>query len=317
MSPIAYERGLHELGDGLFAYLQPHGGWGWSNAGLVTADGTSLLIDTLFDLRLTREMLDAMAKVTARNPIGAAVNTHGDPDHCFGNQLLPQGIDLYATSAAAKALSGVRPELVAGMFASDDLGEDFSAFARRCFGAFDFRDIELRVADKTFDSSLDVLVGDRVLRLIELGPAHTAGDAIVHVPDADVVFTGDLIFVDGTPLIWEGPVATWLAACEQIRLLDARILVPGHGPVSDASSIAEVERYLTYVRDEARARFDAGMDADAAADDIDLADFAGLGDPERIVANVHSLYREFDPSLPASTVPEQFVRMARWASRHR
>jgi glyoxylase-like metal-dependent hydrolase (beta-lactamase superfamily II) len=314
---IAYERGLHELGDGLFAYLQPHGGWGWSNAGLVTADGASLLIDTLFDLRLTREMLNAMAKVTERNPIGAAVNTHGDPDHCFGNQLLPEGIDHYATSAAAAALRAARPELVAGMFASETLGVEFSAFASRCFGAFDFRDIELRVAEKTFDSSLDVLVGDRVLRLIELGPAHTAGDAIVHVPDADVVFTGDLIFVGGTPMIWEGPVASWLAACERIRLLDARILIPGHGPVTDASSVADVERYLVYVRDEARARFDAGMDAEAAADDIDLADFAGLGDPERIVANVHSLYREFDPSLPAATVPEQFVRMARWASRHR
>ena len=48
---VAYERGLHELGDGLFAYLQPDGSWGWSNAGLIAADGTSLLVDTLFDLR--------------------------------------------------------------------------------------------------------------------------------------------------------------------------------------------------------------------------------------------------------------------------
>lgn len=55
---IAYEKGLHELGDGLFAYLQPDGGWGWSNAGLITGEGTSLLVDTLYDLRLTREMLD-------------------------------------------------------------------------------------------------------------------------------------------------------------------------------------------------------------------------------------------------------------------
>jgi hypothetical protein len=61
---VAYTRGLHELGDGLFAYLQPDGTWGWSNAGLVTAGGTSLLIDTLFDLRLTREMLEAMRAIT-------------------------------------------------------------------------------------------------------------------------------------------------------------------------------------------------------------------------------------------------------------
>jgi hypothetical protein len=73
---------------------------------------------------------------------------------------------------------------------------------------------------------------------------------------------------------------------------------------------------LTYLRDEARKRFDAGMSAETAADDIDVSDFRGWGDPERIAVNVATLYREFDPSLPELTVPELFVRMARWAARH-
>src|SRR3954466_6159929 len=68
---IAYRKGLHELGDRLFAYLQPDGTWGWSNAGLIAADGTSLLVDTLFDLELTREMLGAMRRVTDTRPIDA------------------------------------------------------------------------------------------------------------------------------------------------------------------------------------------------------------------------------------------------------
>ena len=107
------------------------------------------------------------------------------------------------------------------------------------------------------------------------------------------------------------------AACDRILELDARVIVPGHGPVTDASGVRDVQRYLTYVRDEARARFDAGMDAEAAADDIDIADFRDWGDPERIAVNVATLYREFDPSLPELPVPEQFVRMARWSARHR
>ena len=99
---VAYQRGLHELGDGLHAYLQPDGSWGWSNAGLISADGTSLLVDTLFDLDLTREMLDAMRPVTERSPIDAAMNTHGNGDHCFGNELLPAGAEIYATAGAAR-----------------------------------------------------------------------------------------------------------------------------------------------------------------------------------------------------------------------
>src|ERR1700676_2136271 len=55
-----YTKGLHDLGDGCYAYLQPDGSWGWSNAGLVVDSGQSLLVDTLFDLKLTREILDAM-----------------------------------------------------------------------------------------------------------------------------------------------------------------------------------------------------------------------------------------------------------------
>ena len=65
---MKYTHGLHEIGDGLFAYLQPDGGWGLSNAGLVAGEGASLLVDTLFDLRLTQEMLDAMAPVTDARP---------------------------------------------------------------------------------------------------------------------------------------------------------------------------------------------------------------------------------------------------------
>src|SRR3954466_11384376 len=83
-----YRRGLLGEGDGCLAYLQPDGGWGWSNAGLVVGDGVSMLVDTLFDLRLTGEMLDAMAGAVAAAPIGTVVNTHANGDHCYGNQLM-------------------------------------------------------------------------------------------------------------------------------------------------------------------------------------------------------------------------------------
>ncbi len=314
---IAYERGLHELGDGLYAYLQPNGTWGWSNAGLITADGTSLLVDTRFDEHLTRDMLAAMAPVPERRPIGQAMNTHGNGDHWFGNALLPDGIPIVASSAALAEMRAVGPELVDALFNKLDLGPQFDAFAARTMRRFDFASVTARLPTEAFDGQRDLQVGDRAVPLLELGSAHTAGDAIAHVPDAGVVFTGDILFVEGTPIMWEGPVSNWLAACDRILELDARVIVPGHGPVTDASGVRDVQRYLTYVRDEARARYDAGMDAETAADDIDIADFRDWGDPERIAVNVATLYREFDPSLPELPVPEQFVRMARWSARHR
>jgi cyclase len=312
---IAYRRGLHELGDGLFAWLQPDGTWGWSNAGLVTAGGTSLLVDTLFDLELTRAMLDAMRAITADHPIDAAMNTHGNGDHCFGNQLLPEGAEIYATVGAVEDMRAAPPQLV-NLLKHAPAPPELATYMSRIFGPFRFEDVELRVPTSTFEARLDLRVGDRDVQFVEVGPAHTAGDAIVHVPDARAVFTGDILFVEGTPIMWDGPASNWLAACERILELDARVLVPGHGPVTDASGVRDVMRYLTYVRDEARVRFEAGMDAEQAADDIDLSDFAGWGDPERIAVNVETIYGELDPGRESASRPEMFIRMARWAARH-
>ena len=316
MANVAYTRGLHELGDGLYVYLQPDGGWGWSNAGLITAGGTSMLVDTLFDLTLTKAMLEAMAPITDQNPIGQAFNTHGNGDHWYGNELLPENIPILASAGAVEVMKASPPNAVHMLFNEIDLGPEFEAFAKRNMRRFDFASVTGRLPTDTFEQTRDLTVGDRAITLIELGPAHTNGDAIAYVPDADAVFTGDILFIEGTPLMWAGPISNWIAACDKIIELNPATIVPGHGPVTDASGVKDVQRYLTYVENEARQRFDAGMDEEAAADDIDLADFRDWGDAERIAANVANLYREFDPSLPKLSPPELFVKMAHWSARH-
>jgi cyclase len=312
---VAYTRGLHELGDGLWAYLQPSGGWGWSNAGLITASGASLLVDTLFDLHLTREMLAAMGPVLEGNPLQAALNTHSDPDHCFGNELLPRATEIYASAASAAEMDEISPEMLRAITSASSMPPELSSFVEHAFGPFDFEGITVRKPSRTFEGRLDLQVGGRRISFLELGPAHTDGDTIVHVPDASTVFSGDLLFIEGTPIVWAS-LRNWIAACDRILELGASVLVPGHGPVTDASGVGDVRRYLRYVRDAARERFEAGMDATAAIDDIDISDFADWNEPERLAANVVAAYRELDPSLPPESAPELFMRMAQWRARH-
>ena len=83
-----YSKGLHDVGGGCYAWLQPDGGWGWSNAGVITGSGASVLVDTLFDLATTGEMIDGIAGITNGFPLRTLVNTHSDGDHWFGNQLV-------------------------------------------------------------------------------------------------------------------------------------------------------------------------------------------------------------------------------------
>jgi cyclase len=309
-----FTRGLHELGDGLLAYLQPDGGWGLSNAGLVVGDGSSLLVDTLFDLSLTQQMLDAMRRVTDTRPIGTVVNTHGNGDHCYGNQLAPDDARIYASDAAVEDMEAVPPGVMAAL-QEYDLGEELNEFVEYAFGRYTFSDIEFRPPTDTFSGSLVLDAGGRRVELTELGPAHTKGDVIAHVPDARAVFTGDILFIEGTPIMWAGPLDNWVAACDHIEALDVDVVVPGHGPVTGKDGPRMVKRYLQFVRDEAAQRHAAGMGPFEAAMDIDLGEFAEWGDPERICINVDSVYRELDPAHEAAAAPELFTRMARYRAR--
>lgn len=303
---MSYAKGLHELGDGCFAYLQPDGGWGWSNAGLLAGEGQSLLVDTLFDLHLTAEMLEAMAPHTGSAPITHLVNTHANGDHCYGNQLVG-GAEIVASAAAAEEMGEVPPALLAGLTdAEGDLGDLFRQF----FAPFDFDGIDLTLPTRTFDGTLDLEVGGRVVELIEVGPAHTRGDVIVHSPADRAVFTGDILFIGGTPIVWAGPLSNWVAACDRILGMDVETVVPGHGPVTDKSGVAQVRDYLQFVEREATARYESGMGDLEAARDIALGPFGEWGERGRIAVNVAAVYRELDPAYRAPDIVELFRRMA-------
>ena len=93
------------------------------------------------------------------------------------------------------------------------------------------------------------------MRLIQVGPAHTPGDSIVHVPDARLLYAGDVLFIGGTPIVWTGPVERWIAACDLMLDLDVDAIVPGHGPVGGKPDVATMREYLLFVEAEARKRF--------------------------------------------------------------
>lgn len=292
----SYERGLVDLGRGLYAWLQPDGGWGWSNAGLIRDGEAALLVDTLFDEPLTAEMLAAMADATglAADRIGTVVNTHANGDHTHGNALLPHA-EVVASEASARDMEAFSPALLAQLKAAGGAGQLGLAgrYFADIFGPFDFAGARGRAPTRTFCGRLDLKVGDKDVRLIEVGPAHTAGDILVHVPADRTVFTGDILFIEGTPIMWEGPVGNWIAACDAILEMDVEHIVPGHGPLTDRAGVRAVRDYLTHISREARLRYDAGLSAADAARDIGLGRFASWTDAERIAVNVDTLYRQF------------------------
>jgi cyclase len=314
MNTWSYTKGLHDLGNSIYAYLQPDGTWGWSNAGIVTAGEASLLIDTLFDLRLTSEMLETMRKsIPAAAHIDMVVNTHANGDHCWGNELVASAQIIASKRTAEEMVTEVSPGLLAMLLKQAPQLGQLGKFASRIYEPFTFENITLTPPNKTFEGELTLNLGDKTVHLIEVGPAHTRGDTLIHIPGDRVVFTGDILFIGGHPIIWAGPTSNWLRACDRILQMDVETIVPGHGPITDKKGVAEVKGYLEYVFQEARKRYEAGMTAQEAARDIPLDRYASWTDGERIVVNVLSIYRELSGDTTHPSMVSLFAEMVPFA----
>jgi cyclase len=301
-----FAEGLYKLDRRTYGWLVPNGSWGESNAGLVVGDGASLLVDTLWDEVYTREMLEAMRSLTQSAPIHTVVNTHADGDHWWGNRLVASA-EIITSKASYDEMLGLRPESLVllgkvgrllsrlRVFGADKVGHWF----RHMAAPYHHAGIRPVLPARTFEGKLVLEVGGREVQLIQVGPAHTAGDLLVYVPDAKVLFSGDILFAGSTPVMWAGPVENWLAALDRILDMETEVIVPGHGPVVDNAAVQQVKEYWVYVTAEVRKRYEAGMPAQKAAFDITLGEdfarqpFANWNSPERMMTNTHNLYRQW------------------------
>jgi len=317
MANWPFRQGVHDIGNGVYGYVQPDGTWGWSNAGLVVSNGETLLIDTLMSVPLTRDMLHDFAKVPGGDRIDRLVNTHANPDHFFGNGVV-EGAEIIATGKTREEMAEFDPKALGSLAANwENMGEAGEFLFETMGRQFDFSGVdELALPTTIFDRKMTLRVGEKTVELTDLGPAHTGSDTIAWVTEDRTVFTGDLLFNEGHPVIWAGPLSNWIAACDFIIALDPEVVVPGHGPITDVSAVRNMKGYFEHLRDEARGRFEAGMDWRTAGRDIPIKEYEHWTDPERVVANVYSLYKQWDPAIPSASPRDLFVEMNRYRKEH-
>jgi len=280
---------LRELARDVYTCLQPDRGLGTSNSGLLNRGG-GLVVDTFWDLPHTRQMIDTYARVW-KAPARRVVNTHRNGDHCWGNQLFPDA-EIIGHRLCAAEFGKERPEFMQTLRNSGSSSDPaLAAFARR-LADWDFAGIELRPPQTLVDERLTIDLDGIQAHLIYVGPAHTSGDLIVHLPAERIVFTGDILFRLCTPIGWEGTYDRWIAALDRIVALAPDVVVPGHGPVCGLEGPREMKAYLQYVRAESKRFFDRGISVIDAAKRVDLGPYAGWTEPERIVFQVERAYRE-------------------------
>jgi glyoxylase-like metal-dependent hydrolase (beta-lactamase superfamily II) len=277
--PAEYETGYKEVAPHTWAWMQPNGDLGESNSGLVVGGDQALLIDTLWDLRLTRRMLAAARGLTDAVPElpQTVINTHSDGDHFWGNQLLPDAeiissataremmpldtpreMHRLARASTVLGVIGSLPLPVVGTVGAPRLPRLPSKHMASMFRPFHFAEVALTYPTRTFEERLTVRVGDREAEAVMIGPAHTAGDTMVWLADVSVCFAADVLFVGTTPVMWAGPVKCFIRAINRLLDVDADTYVPGHGPVCGRPEVELVRDYFEWVEREACSRLVRG-----------------------------------------------------------
>jgi cyclase len=274
---------LQELATGVYAYVQPAGGWMVNNCGVITdAARDAVLVDTTSTEKRNRALLAEVAGVGARDP-KIAVNTHHHPDHTYGNGFLPATTTIIGHHLCREGV------LRAGLAATHELPADYG-------------DLSVRPPDVTFSDRLTLHLDGFPVELITMGPAHSTNDVAVWLPEQRVVFAGDLAFSGGHPIFLEGSMLGFASAVRQMRELEPEVLVPGHGPACRGDEVGRVlddlEAYVDRIAALATESYAAGLTPLEAAQKHKADVYPDWPEGERVVCNLHRAYVELTDYEP-------------------
>jgi glyoxylase-like metal-dependent hydrolase (beta-lactamase superfamily II) len=232
------------------------------NIGLIGGRHSVLVVDTGLGPRNAAKVL-AFAAEFARGRALFLTTTHFHPEHAFGAQVFAGQAVYVANRVQADELAA---KGAASLAQFRGLGEQV---ARELEG------VELPAPDVVYDGGCDLDLGGRVVQLRPTGRGHTRGDQVITVPDAGVMFTGDLVETGQFAIFpWFPPYETdvsgvgWIAVMERLIGEAPRVVVPGHGVIGGVERLTTVRDYLTELRDETWARRDAGMAEDAVTAEV-------------------------------------------------
>ena len=214
-----------------------------SNAGFVVTDDGVVVIDALGSPPLAQRLLVEIRKITAQ-PVKWVFVTHYHADHIYGLQVFAeQGATIVAHALAVDYLE------------SDTARLRLQASRDELFPWIDAQTRLVR-ADRwvgTPDAHGDTLirVGRTDFLLRPVGPSHTPEDLVVFVPSLGVLFSGDLLFRGRIPFVGQADSGGWIRALDRLLALDAKLVVPGHGPLSSEPRVdmALTRDYLQTLRD--------------------------------------------------------------------
>ena len=204
-----------EVSEGIFAYIQPDGGWWINNTGFLTGRRGVVSINSCATELRTRRYIDAITRVSAQ-PVRTVINTHHHGDHTNGNYLFDTATVVGHERSRDAVLATGLPNY------------------RGVWNDIAWGDLELSPPFLTYSDRITVWADEVRCEVSHVGiPAHTTNNSIIWIPERSVLFSGDLLFNGGTPFLLMGSIAGAITAVSNLLDLGAATIVPGHGEVTE------------------------------------------------------------------------------------
>ena len=300
---------LVKVAEGVYAAIAKPGGLASGNAGFVIGDDGVLIFDTFLTPAALEELIGEIEKLT-KLPIKFAVNSHYHLDHTGGNQVLTaRGVPIIAHDnvliwqttknkrflPASADLEKRKADTTKLLATIPEDRKDARAPLEKTLRRLDaMMAITLTNPTKTFKSgTMELKLGKRKVVLATF-PGHTGGDVIALVPDAGVVFTGDLGWSKTLPNLVDATVNDWIPTLDTMLKQNPNAkYVPGHGNVAEAADIKDFRDYLVDLRSRVKKGIADGLTVDDAKKELIVPEkYKGFAFQNFAGPNVEDMYKE-------------------------
>ena len=309
LPPVFTSYDTVKLGEGIYAFIAPEASAAFvsGNSVLIVGADAALVVDSGHVPSVTRRMIAEVARLTDK-PVRFLVNTHWHPDHVTGNSLYRErwpGIAIVSTPGTQFQLTRpdslyddltemgkYMPQLEQALAAGKGQGGKPLSDGERTYYAQILAEAKFMYPELaqtphapptvTFDRQMIVDLGGRRVEISFLGRGNTGGDAVIYVPDAKVLMTGDLL-VAPTPFAIGSFIDDWIVTMKALAAYDATTIVPGHGPVEhDRQYMLLVTQALESLSQQAHAAVKQGLTQEQFQKSVDMAKFRSqmAGDSE-------------------------------------
>jgi len=280
---------VKKIGEGVYAAISPDGSKAGSNAGFIVGSTGVLVVDTFVDVAPAKDLLAEIRKTT-NLPIRFVVNTHYHLDHTGGNAVFANA---GATILAHRNVrSWLRSENL--KFFPDANPEQKARVA------------SLVLPDVVYTDAVDIYLGSRLLQ-VRYMLGHTGGDSVVIVPDANVVFGGDLIWQKHLPNLIDASTVEWIKTLETLQAdHSSATFVPGHGDLATPEDVRNFHQYLVTLRDDvakAQAQGKSGQELSASVSALIKERYADWGFQQFIPRNVQQTAAELKGEKKVPVAP--------------